>query len=86
MSSPEQARPCYAIAQEVLVALGLRDRCQVTDISARQDSYRWCLLFEVGGNTFTIKGDEDDTSLVERELIRHKLTAGVLDYYHGFGG
>ena len=86
MSSPEPARACYAIAQEVLVALGLRDRCQVTDISERQDSYHWCLLFEVSGNTFTIKGDEDDTSLVGRELIRHKLTAGVLAYYNSFGG
>ena len=85
MSSPEQAQLCYAVAHEVLTELELRDRCRVNDISERQDSYRWCLLFELGGNTFTIKGDEDGADPAERELIRQKIMAGVLDYHHGFG-
>jgi hypothetical protein len=86
MSSPEQAHAYYNIAQEVLTELGLRDRCRVTDISARQDSYRWCLLFELNGNTFALKGNESAMDTADQESIRHKLRAGVLDYYNDFGG
>lgn len=79
MSSPEQTPPYYAAAQEVLTELGLRDHCRLSDATARQDLYRWCLLFELGGGAFTVQGDEDDTDLAERETIRHKVRAEVLD-------
>ena len=75
----------YAAAEEVLTELGLRDRCKLTDVSDRQDSYRWCLLFEAGGHTFAVKGDEYGVAPAERELIKHRLMSELLDYINGYG-
>ena len=85
MSSKGQVPVYYAAAEEVLTELGLRDRCKLTDVSDRQDSYRWCLLFEAGGHTFAVKGDEYGVAPAERELIKHKVRAGVLDHIIDFG-
>ena len=79
MGSREQTPPYYAAAQEVLTELGLRDRCRLSDATARQELYRWCLLFELGGGAFTVQGDEDGTDPTERQLIKHKVRAEVLD-------
>lgn len=73
MSAAEQRSPYYTAAQEVLAELGLHDRCRLSDVTARHKDYRWYLLFELGGQSFTVRGDEAGTEPTERALIKHRL-------------
>ena len=72
-------------AQEVLRDLGLRDRCQVTDVSAEQDAYRWCLRFTLHTGQFSVWGDESITDPNDRDLIALKLRTELLDHINRFG-
>jgi hypothetical protein len=85
VSGVEQVPPYYLAAQEVRAELGLHDRCNLTDVSGRQNAYRWCLLFELGGHTFAVKGDEDGTEPAERELIKQRLRGELLNHINDYG-
>jgi hypothetical protein len=72
-------------AQEVLADLGLQDRCRVTDASAEQDAYRWCLRFTLSTGEFYVWGDESNTDPNDREIITLKLRAELLDHINRCG-
>lgn len=85
MSSVEQGPPYYVAAQEVLADLGLRDRCRLSDVTAQQAAYRWCLLFELGGQPCAVRGDEDGTDPAEQELIKQRLRGELLNHINDYG-
>ena len=85
-STPTTATSPYVKrAQEVLADLGLQDRCQVTDASAEQDAYRWCLRFTLSTGQFSVWGDESMTDPNDRELIALKLRTELLDHINRLG-
>ncbi len=85
MRRAEPTAVYYVAAQEVLNELGLLDRCVLSNASAQQDMYRWCLRCELGKATFTVAGDEDGTEPAAREVIKHKIRAAVFEHINEFG-
>jgi hypothetical protein len=72
-------------AQAVLGDLGLRERCQVRDVSGGQDAYRWSLLFTLSTGQVSVWGDESLTDPTDREVITLKLRTELLDHINQYG-
>ncbi len=70
--------PYQEIAAEVLWALGLQDRCALTDVSGQIAAHRWCLFLKLDGVHFAVWGNEDATDRAGRIMVERKIRAELL--------